>query len=254
MILVGCEQGSPEWHRARAGVITASMFRTARTKVGCLDERQSQFVALRLAGTPEKAAAEAAGYKTLPRSDIITRALNGEKVGDYSDAAKDYAFRLAIERISGEPLDEGFETWSMRRGHDLEPKARMMHELKTGLFVQRVGFMKTDDGLFGVSVDGLIDDDMGSEYKCFIDPGKLRSILMEGDISEVHDQSLGGMWITGRRLWHNCLFCPALESVGKSFWYQEFERDETFIEDLEKDMWEFSRLVEKYEHRLRAAA
>lgn len=251
MQIIQCEQGSPEWHQARAGVITASMFSTARKKVGMLDERQQQFVALRVAGTPEKAAAEAAGYKAVPRSDIITRALNGEKIGDWSDAAKDYAFRLAIERISGEPLDEGFETFAMKRGHELEPVARMEHEARTGLFVQRCGFMKTDDGVFGVSVDGLINDDGGSEYKCFIAPDKLRSIYIDGDISEVHDQSMGGMWISGRKWWHNCLYCPALESVGKQFWYQEFKRDDDYIEKMEAELWEFAMLVNQYEQALR---
>lgn len=254
MQIIECEQGSPEWHRARAGVITASMFSTARKKVGMLDERQQQFVALRLAGVPEKAAAESAGYKAVPRSDIITRALNGEKIGDWSDAAKDYAFRLAIERISGEPLDEGFETFAIKRGHELEPVARMEHEARTGLFVQRCGFMKTDDGVFGVSVDGLINDDGGSEYKCFIAPDKLRSIYIDGDISEVHDQSMGGMWISGRKWWHNCLYCPALESVGKQFWYQEFKRDDDYIEKMEAELWEFAMLVNQYEQALRQKA
>ncbi|HEX7893187.1 MAG TPA: YqaJ viral recombinase family protein, partial [Terriglobales bacterium] len=189
--IVECDQGSPEWLQARAGVCTASMFSTARKKVGELDERQQQFVSLRLAGTPEKAAAEAAGYKAIPRSDGIMRALNGEKVGDWSDAAKDYAFRLAIERISGTPLDEGFETWSMRRGHNLEPHARLEHELQTGLMVQRAGFVVTDDNIFGASADGLINEDGGSEYKCFVDPGRLRAIYMDDDFSEIADQAQG---------------------------------------------------------------
>ncbi|AOE60405.1 hypothetical protein QZH45_14320 [Pseudomonas corrugata] len=36
-----------------------------------------------------------------------------------------YAFELAVERIGGAPLDGGFETWQMRRGHELEPEARI---------------------------------------------------------------------------------------------------------------------------------
>ena len=34
MKIYHCDQGSPEWHQARAGVITASMFKVARQKVG----------------------------------------------------------------------------------------------------------------------------------------------------------------------------------------------------------------------------
>ena len=249
-----CEQGSSEWIQARAGVCTASMFSTARKKVGMLDERQSKFVELVLAGVPEKAAAETAGYKTLPRSDIISRALAGEKVGEWSDASKDYAFRLAIERISGAPLDEGFETWSMKRGHELEPHARMEHEMQTGLVVQRAGFVTTDDGIFGASADGLIGDDGGSEYKCFVDPGRLRSIYMDGDFSEIVDQAMGCMWLTGRKFWHICLYCPALETVGKQLWWREFKRDDDYIEKMESELWEFATLVSEYEHSLRQQA
>jgi hypothetical protein len=230
------------------------MFSTARKKVGLLDERQSQFVSLRLAGTPEKAAAEAAGYKAVPRSDIIERALRGEKIGDWSDAAKDYAFRLAIERISGMPLDEGFETWSMKRGHELEPQARMEHELQTGLLVKRAGFVTTDDGIFGASADGLINDDGGSEYKCFVDPARLRAIYMDDDFSEIVDQAMGCLWLTARSWWHTCLFCPALEPVGKQLRWREFKRDDDYIEKMESDLWEFAQLVNDYEHALRKQA
>lgn len=254
MRILECAQGGPEWLQARAGCITASMFSTARKKVNCLDDRQAQFVALRLAGIAEKEAAEKAGYKTIPRSDGIARALKGEVVGEYSDAAKDYAFRLAIERISGSPLDEGFETWSMRRGHELEPQARMEHEMQTGLIVQRAGFVMTDDGRFGASADGLINDDGGSEYKCFVDPARLRAIYMDNDFSEIADQAQGCMWLTGRKWWHICLYCPALEMVGKQLWWREFKRDEAFIEQLESDLWEFSVLVDQYEQALRLQA
>lgn len=254
MRIIECSQGSKSWLQSRAGCITASMFGIVRKKVGCLDERQAQFVALRLAGTPEKAAAEAAGYKALPRSDVITRALNGEKVGDWSDAAKDYAFRLAIERISGAPLDEGFETWQMRRGHDLEPSARMEHEALTGLFVQRAGFVTTDDGVFGASADGLIGEDGGSEYKCFIAPDKLRPILLENDITDVREQTQGCMWLCGRKWWHVGLYCPALASVEKQFTMIEVQRDDEFIEAMERDLWDFSRFVTQYEKMLRQKA
>lgn len=249
-----CDQGSPEWIQARAGVCTASMFATARKKVNCLDERQAKYVELILAGVTKEDAIKQAGYKQAPTSEGVARALRGEKVGEWSDAAKDYAFRLAIERISGAPLDEGFETWSMKRGHELEPHARMEHEMQTGLVVQRAGFVTTDDGLFGASADGLIGEDGGSEYKCFVDPGRLRSIYMDGDFSEILDQAMGCMWLTGRKYWHICLYCPALETVGKQLWWREFKRDDDYIEKMEAELWEFATLVSEYEHSLRQQA
>lgn len=254
MKIIVCQQGSEEWKRSRAGVITASMFSTVRKRVGCLDERQAMYVKAIQSGQSEREAMELAGYKAVPRSDIITRALAGEKIGDWSDAAKDYAFRLAIERISGQPLDEGFETWAMRRGHELEPEARMEHEARTGLLVEQAGFITTDDGVFGASADGLIDPSGGSEYKCFLDPARLRPILLEGDITEVRDQAQGCMWIGGRAWWHVGLYCPALANVDKQFTMVETPRDDDFIEAMETDLLEFARFVDEYESALRRKA
>lgn len=251
MILVSCDQGSEAWHRARAGIITASMFGVARKRVGELDARQRQYVDAVLAGMPQKDAASAAGYKVLPKSAIIEKALAGDPVGDYSEEAKNYAFRLAIERISGEPLDEGFETYAMRRGKDLEPEARAEHEIQSGLIVQRAGFVLSDCGYYGCSADGLIDTDGGSEYKCFINPEKLRAFHVDNDASEVFEQAQGCMWITGRQWWHIGLYCPALEAVGKQLWWRRFDRDEAFIADMRSDLEQFRQMVDRYEAGLR---
>lgn len=212
MVIFNCKQGSAEWKAARAGVITASNFKLARSFLK-----------------------------------------SGPNKGDYTEAAKDYAFRLAIERISGEPLDEGFETWQMRRGHELEPLARMAHEAKTGQLVEEVGFVTTDDGLFGVSADGFIGDGGGAEYKCFVAPEKLRSILIAGDISDVIDQCDGGMWLTGRKWWEFCLYCPALPE-HRQLTIHRIERDDNRIDSLENDLMKFAALVAEFETELRKEA
>lgn len=213
MLIIECEQGGQEWHAARAGVITASMFRVARERL-----------------------------KT------------GANKGGFTSAARDYAFRLAIERISGQPLDEGFETWAMKRGHDLEPAARMEHEIQTGLIVQRAGFVLTDDRLFGGSADGLIGDDGGSEYKCLVSPEALRDVLIDHDFSKYIDQVQGCMWLTGRKWWDFCMYCPALEAVGKQLWRRRVERDDDYIEMMEPDLLEFAALVSENERILKLEA
>lgn len=253
MIIINCDQGSPEWHAARAGVITASMFSVARKKVNGLDERQAAYVAAVLSGLSERAAMEKAGYKAAPKAESVARALAGEKVGEFSDESKNYAFRLAIERISGQPLDEGFETYSMKRGHELEPEARMEHEMRAGIFVERAGFVTTDDGIFGGSADGLIGLEEGSEYKCFIAPDRLRAFHIDGDASTVIDQVQGCCWLTGRKRWHLGLYCPALSAAGKQLWLRTFERDDNYIEALEADLLEFKQMVDGYEAKLREA-
>lgn len=199
MRIITCDQGSPDWLQARAGCITASMFKVARQRVGLLTEQQQKYVDAIRAGKVEAEAIDLAAYKTKPkRTETVQRAIDGLPIGDFSDAAKNYAFRLAVEQISGVPLDEGFQTWQMRRGHELEPAARAAHEEIAGVIVDRAGFITTDDGLFGASADGLINHDGGSEYKCLVSPEGLREVLLNEDLSEFIDQVQGCMWISGR--------------------------------------------------------
>lgn len=253
MIIIECTQGSPEWHQARAGVITASMFKVARQRVGGLTDQQQLYVDAIRAGQSEAAAQAAADYKSKPRrTETVERAIKGLPIGDFSDAAKNYAFRLAVEGLSGELLDEGFQTWAMKRGQELEPNARLAHETATGLIVQRAGFVTTDDGVFGASADGLIDEDGGSEYKCLVSPEGLRDVLLNDDLSEFIDQVQGCMWITGRKWWHFGLYCPALASIGKDFYCRHVDRDDNYIEALEADLVEFHRLVSAFKAKLLA--
>jgi hypothetical protein len=209
MKVIYCDQGAPEWHQARAGCVTASMFKVARKKLK-----------------------------------------SGPNKGDYTEEAKNYAFRLAVERISGVPLDEGFETWQMRRGHELEPLAREEHEILAAVIVERAGFVTTDDGWFGASADGFIDHDGGAEYKCLVSPEGLRDVLLDEDLSEFVDQIQGCMWITGREWWHFGLYCPALQSIDRQFFWREVARDDDYIESMEADLIDFNRLVSGYQHKL----
>lgn len=186
-------------------------------------------------------------------ADARSRLKSGKEKGQPTTKARDYAFRLAIERISRDPLDEGFQTYQMRRGNDLEPEARELHAFRHNLDIEHAGFVLTADGRFGCSADGLIGDDGGSEYKCFVSPEKLRPILLEHDTSTVVDQVQGCLWITGRQWWHFALYCPALESIGRELTVIEMQRDDDYIEALESDLVEFDRLVNEYEAVLRAA-
>lgn len=175
----------------------------------------------------------------------------GPKKGGFTEAAEDYAFRVAVERISSAPLDEGFSTWAMKRGNELEPEARAWVEVKLGIFVDTAGFVTTDDKKFGASADGFIDKDGGLEIKCLVDPGRIRNVILSDDISEFMDQIQGGMWLTGRKWWQFALFCPALEKVGLQLYTKRVDRDDNYINEMELDLLEFERVVSKYEQTLR---
>lgn len=252
--VIECQQGSAEWFAERAGVVTSSNFLMIRSKVGMLDAKQRIYVGAILSGENEKHARDLAGYKAAPTAASVAEAIQRQtlEVGDWSDAAKNYAFRLACERISGTPLDDNtFETFAMRRGRELEEICRKRHEAAIGQIVDLAGFVKTEDGKFGASADSLIGDDGGAEYKCFYAPEKVRPILTAEDWGDIQDQVQGCMWLTGRKWWDMCLYFPALASIGRDFTRRRILRDENYIEDMEADLVAFDRLVCEWENTLR---
>lgn len=254
MKMIHCEQGTPDWYAARCGATTASCFADAISMVGGLTEQQANFVGLVRAGTSEKDAANDAGYKAVPRSDIIKRALAGEETREASDIAKRYAADIAIELVSGQPHGEPIKTWVLERGHTMEVAARMLYEARTGAFVTEAGICKTDDDLFGYSSDGLVDDDGLIEIKAPIDSIKILTILQTGDVSEYMHQMQGGMWITGRKWCDFIMHVPDLAAVGKDLYVKRIHRDDTFIDAMVEQLWRFQTIVKGYEEILRKAA
>lgn len=199
MILIQCEQGTQEWHQARAGVITCSKFRDATEKT-------------------------AKGLRTA-KSTL-------------------YSAQVAVEIVSGEPGEDVFNSWQMKRGTELEPRARLEYEALTGNFAAESGVVLTDDRKFGYSTDGFVGADGLIEIKCLASAEKIIDMWRTGDMSEYMHQMQGGMWITGRNWCDFVMFCPQLEKIGKQIFYRRVARDEAFIEKLEKDLIEFEKHVQ----------
>lgn len=187
----------------------------------------------------------------IDRAGVITASMavvirNTLANGDYSKAAKKYAFRLAVERIAGLPLDDTYQTAYMHRGSRLENDARLLHEQRIGKLIIEVGLMLSDCGHYGASADGFINSDGGSEYKCFVDPEKLHEIWLDGDISGTMDQIQMNLWLSGRKWWHFGLYCPVMAVVERELTIIPVLRDEAYIADLVADLERFNRLVETY--------
>lgn len=176
---------------------------------------------------------------------------SGANKGEYSQKAKDYAFKLAVERISGRYLEEEqFDPWQARRGRELEPVARVAYEERTGNLVEQTGLALTEDRIFGASVDGLVDDDGSTEIKCFLAPTKIAPILFDGDIGDCQDQIQMGLWVTGRKWCDFILYCPALESINKHLTIIRINRDDDYIAELEADLLRFNEYVKQIQSKL----
>lgn len=246
MIFIECQQGTPEWQMARTGICTASCFADAISMVGGLDERQQQYVDFIQGGASAKEAAAMAGYKAPPSSSAVARVLAGGSAGIPSDTAHRYAADLAIEQISGQPHGEPAKAWVLERGHEMESRARMLYEARTGAFVTESGICLTGDRLHGYSSDGLVNSDGLIEVKAPIDSLKIAAMWRTGDVSEYNHQMQGGMWITGRKWCDFIMYVPELAACGKDLYCKRIMRDDEFIDGMVKELARFQLMVSDY--------
>ena len=170
------------------------------------------------------------------------------KTGAPSKAALSYAMDIARERLGGSAPSK-FQSAAMRTGTEQEPIARALYEQRTGNLVDEVGFFKTDDGLFGLSPDGLIDDDGVLEIKTMVSSDTLFTAVAGHDISAYIDQCLGYLWLLGRKWVDLVLWVPDMHKLK----IIRIERNEEKIEALEADLMAFAKLVTDYETKLRTA-
>lgn len=162
-----------------------------------------------------------------------------------------YAAQVAIERISGQPSDEVFNSWQMQRGSKLEPMARMEYEAATSNLASESGVVLTDDRLFSYSTDGELNDDGIIEIKCLASAIGVLQMWRDRDLSEYMHQIQGGLWITGRKYCDFVMYAPQLESVGKQLFKQRVERNEAFIDEMVEQLLAFAKVVDSNEAILR---
>lgn len=170
------------------------------------------------------------------------------KGGQPSKACVAYAMDTARERVGGRAPAK-FQNAAMRTGSEQEPLARLAYERRTGNLVEEVGFFTTEDGLYGLSPDGLIDGDGVLEIKTIVSSDTLFSAVADGDVSAYMDQCLGYLWLLGRQWVDLVLWCPDLQHLV----IHRITRDEDAIQKLQDDLMAFAALAGQYEDQLRAA-
>ena len=161
------------------------------------------------------------------------------KNGDPSAKAKLYAKDVARERCGGQVM-EIYQNAQMRFGSEQEELARQAYRLATGYNVQEVGFIATEDRLFGLSPDSLVNDDGVLEIKTMVSSDTLFTAVVDGDISEYIDQCMGYLWMLGRQWVDLVLWAPDLEHLGLQLTIKRINRDENAIEALEADLMRFA--------------
>lgn len=81
---------------------------------------------------------------------------------------KDSAIFAEILSAQFEPYQEEyqFKSDAMQHGNDLEPQARLFYELLNDVDVVQIGWAEMDNGIAGISPDGLVVSNGAVEFKC----------------------------------------------------------------------------------------
>lgn len=196
------DQGTPEWHALRRGIVTASvvgkLITTAAPNaltVACVKCNAS-------AGTPcvSLARKEPTPISTYHPERTSTAAdLPPELVIATGDTARGAIATLAAERITGYTEDTPM-TSDMWRGVELEPYARDLYSQHYGQ-VTETGFMTRDDWGFtiGYSPDGMVGDDGLIEVKAPRQKTHLQTVLSDEVPAHYMAQCQTGLLVSGRK-------------------------------------------------------
>ena len=157
-----------------------------------------------------------------------------------------YAFELAIEIVEGRNEDDGYVSYDMQRGIELEPyafnKFSQLMELRFST-VSKCGFIALNQNT-GSSPDGLVDDDGVLEIKCPT-PKVFFKLVLDGVIDQKHyDQMQHQMYCTRRKkaYYFNYIIYNGVEL----YHLIEVERDQSRIDLIESRIDEAVIVRDKY--------
>jgi hypothetical protein len=127
--------------------------------------------------------------------------------------------RIIAEKMGWQEAEPFNPTEWMERGTDMEPEARRWFEVETGMDVDtEIGFIESEDGIFGFSPDGMVTlpDDLGYaplELKC-PKPSTHIGWLLEGELPAEHrGQVHFGMAMTNAECGYFMSYCPGVEPL-----------------------------------------
>jgi len=146
-------------------------------------------------------------------------------------------YQLWEEKIG--KMDTTFESFAMRRGKDLEPKARKAFELQTGLVMWPDVLIHNEHDFIIASMDGItIDGKQAVEIKC---PGeKTHAMALRGVIPEHYRiQMQHQMAVIGLEM----IFYYSFD--GNQGVLLEVERDDQLIQELIQKEIEFFRCMQE---------
>jgi len=222
------EQGSPEWHEARAGIPTASGMSNLIDPCTIID-RSADLSSL-FDGVESKSIIDAIYTPSGSISKVARKRLEKIADADYvfnnidkiqelverqhvsestSDKVTTYLCNLIAERIET-PNGDGFSSEWTDRGHELEPDARSAYEFITDQEVAECGIVYSDASYSAsASPDGLVGDDGGIEIKCLKLANHIKHLIAGTVPPDYVIQCYASLWVTGRKWWDFISYHPS---------------------------------------------
>jgi hypothetical protein len=160
-----------------------------------------------------------------------------------TEGYKDYVFKIAYEKLFGEPAPEKFNgNFETEEGHRKELLAKERYEELTFSKVHPGGFWELDEWV-GCSPDGVVGEDGLVEIKSTITAKSYRK-LVEGNFkakTEHYEQCMFQMYVTGRK-WVDLIYFPPTDKARIII--NKIERDEGQMEKLHEAIESFKQAVE----------
>ena len=172
----------------------------------------------------------------IPSASVFDKLITSK--GALSTSRQKLLYKLAGERVLGEKED-GYTNGAMQRGIDLEPEARALFELTTGLKVKEVGLCYYDKRKDrSCSPDGLVETGMtlmeGLEIKCPELATHVEYLIGDKLPTKYFQQVQGSMYISGLEKWYFMSYYPGMKPF-----HIVVERDEIWIAKLSKALDDF---------------
>lgn len=224
------QQGTPQWHRSRAGVVTAS-----KASILLIKDSRAPFpddIEIIKNGKVNTVVFEGEEFISTRKSDCtewvrnqLPKIKSEMKITYINELVAAVATELLTEEIKAKPL-----AW----GKEHEEEARQAYSGQTFEIIDDIGFIYQNDSMrAGISPDGLVrGKSKGLELKCpwsssiFIDFASRGNIKKEEIV-----QCQFSMLVTGFDSWGFAKYDPRMKNC-KKLHFIEIERDEEMIADL----------------------
>lgn len=192
-----------------------------------------------LQGTDEWRQARCGSVGASDAPSVVRRTKTG-----YSADRNNLLASKVLERITNTPI-EPYRSAAMLQGTAREPDARLTYELLRGVEVEEVGlvphpFIKgthcSPDGLIGL--DGVV------EIKCPQAAAHL-DLLLNGQISNDYCVQMAWQLCCTGRMWCDFVSYSSDFPGPMQIWIKRVPRDQTLIAELEREIAEFVKQVDR---------